>query len=626
MPDESSRLSHSLAPPSSHLGRPGDPLSASPWKRGTRIGEYVLLDLVGKGGMSVVFLAEHAHTHGRYAIKTLSEAADAALVERLRREGEIMASIDSHPNVVRVHALGREHGRSYLVLDYAAGGDLQTRVRSKGPLPPREAAELIRDLAGGLALMHSKGILHRDLKPGNILFDEEGTPKIVDFGLARSNENQSLTRSGDVIGTPAFMAPEQAVGHRREVGPWSDVYGLGGILYYTLTGESPVRGKSIVEVVDRVVRGDIRPLRSLVPDVPDALEEICRRTLALDRTARPTAAELEAELDEFLREDARIPGLRSPTKILLAVAVSCVLATAILTAAVVVSRRGPEPAPAPPPPATASTPKDPADTKPKERPARLHQRWDRDEIRRYKLVARGSVSDILPIKFERSMDLSIRAAAVSPARTTLEVEIREFASLIKRDGGPLPNFEREQHVQMLAMDFDTRRGDEPANPLNAIKGGTFALDLVPATGEVVEVRGVESIRASVERGDERRRSWMIHRELSNSEAMRRMLECLLHFAPEDGSVSGRWRILRKASELTDRTTPFDLDAEFQMTQDTEALAQVKWSGSGGDRFSTRGLEGKATLAAGKLRSAEFHERYVGTSSKFDFKVSLTAEE
>src|SRR5690606_8660426 len=152
-----------------------------------------------------------------------------------RREGRAQAAADAHPNVVRVHASEEQDGVLYLAMDLAAGGDLARRI-ARGPLPPPEAARLVRDLARGLAPVPAAGVLHRDIKPENVLFDEQGTPKLVDFGLAHVAGEATLTRSNAFLGTPAAMAPEQAAGTPREVDERTDVYGLGVVLYQCLTG------------------------------------------------------------------------------------------------------------------------------------------------------------------------------------------------------------------------------------------------------------------------------------------------------------------------------------------------------------------------------------------------------
>jgi hypothetical protein len=279
------------------------------WEVGSCVGSYRLLKKLGQGAMGVVFLVEHVETGARYALKTLSYQADEGLRERFLREGQAQARVDAHPNVVGVRSAGEAGGYLYLVMDLASGGDLDERLR-RGPLPPLEAAELVAALARGLAHAHAQGVLHRDLKPANVLFDDAGRPMLVDFGLARvAGETSSLTRTGDLLGTPVYMAPEQARGIREEVDQRSDVYGLGAILYQCLTGRQPFTGSSTLDVLTRVMSDDPQPPRSIVPSVSRELEAVCLRALAKSPTDRQQSAqELADELRRLLEGGAPLQG------------------------------------------------------------------------------------------------------------------------------------------------------------------------------------------------------------------------------------------------------------------------------------------------------------------------------
>ncbi len=171
--------------------------------------DYRLEGTLGQGGMATVFDAVHVETGVHYALKILSAGADANSVERFRREAQAQARVDRHPNVVRIHTSGFDAGRQFLVMDLATGGDLQFRLREGAP-DPTQVGKWVADLARGLAHVHAQGILHRDLKPANVMFDEFGTPKLGDFGVARVAGEDSLTQTGSVLGSPAFRAPEDA--------------------------------------------------------------------------------------------------------------------------------------------------------------------------------------------------------------------------------------------------------------------------------------------------------------------------------------------------------------------------------------------------------------------------------
>jgi serine/threonine-protein kinase len=266
------------------------------------IGGYTLLEKLGEGGMGAVWLALDPRTGARRALKVLT-TTDPELRLRFAREGEAMARVDGHANLLRVHSAGEDRGRAYLIMDVAAGGTLAQRLRD-GRLPPEEVVALGRTLAGALAHVHARGVLHRDLKPSNVLFDEAGAPKLADFGLARPVDHSSLTASGTILGTPAYMAPEQADG--RTVDARADVYALGAVLYHATTGRPPHAGGTAMAVLAKVLTTDPPTPRSLVPGLPPALDGVLRRAMARDPAARfQTAAALAEALGAVSTEDAR---------------------------------------------------------------------------------------------------------------------------------------------------------------------------------------------------------------------------------------------------------------------------------------------------------------------------------
>jgi hypothetical protein len=263
-----------------------------------RIGPYRILRKLGAGGMGEVYLAQHTELKVERALKLLPAFADAETRLRFRREAEAMAALD-HPHVVRVHELGEVEGRGYLVMGLEQGGDLSARLE-QGPLAPVEAAALVRDLADGLAHVHARGVLHRDIKPHNVLLTPAGVPKWTDFGLAALSGAHSLTETGTLMGTPAYMAPEQADGS-GEVDAQSDVYGLGAVLYQCLTGQPPFAGGALHELLTRVLSVAPTPVRELNPEVPAGLAAICERALGKAKRARhPSAAALRDALQAWL--------------------------------------------------------------------------------------------------------------------------------------------------------------------------------------------------------------------------------------------------------------------------------------------------------------------------------------
>jgi len=262
---------------------------AGGWRPGARVGELVLGQRLGEGGMGAVFLAE-GQGGARRAVKVLGPGAEPALVERFRREGQAQAATDGHPNVARVYGTGEALGRRYLVLELIEGGDLDRRLNREGPWSSDRAARLGATLARALAHCHSKGILHRDLKPSNVMFAADGTPKLVDFGIARVDKAQALTRTGVMLGTPAYGAPEQVGGDKATIDERSDVYGLGAILFTVLTGAPPFEGDGLPALVRNVLMTPASPPSSRAPGVDAELDELVLSALAKEPAARPPSA------------------------------------------------------------------------------------------------------------------------------------------------------------------------------------------------------------------------------------------------------------------------------------------------------------------------------------------------
>lgn len=271
---------------------------AEGWKIGQRVAGLELLGSLGAGGMGEVLLARDLETGSEVAVKTLRIDEEGELLARFQREAEAQARVDAHPNVVRIHRSGTAGGRAFLVMDAVRGGDLARRL-TQGPLEPVAAAELVRDLAQGLAYAHARGVLHRDLKPANVLFDERGHPRLADFGLARLLEADALTQTGEVLGTPSYMAPEQATSGATD--ERTDVYGLGGILYAALTGSPPFEGATVYALLEQVLTAPAPDPRERVSEIPAELAELCGRCLEKSPEDRfASALEVSAALERFL--------------------------------------------------------------------------------------------------------------------------------------------------------------------------------------------------------------------------------------------------------------------------------------------------------------------------------------
>ncbi|HVS37530.1 MAG TPA: protein kinase [Gemmataceae bacterium] len=272
-----------------------------------RLDGYQILREVGRGGMGVVYLAQQHRLNRLVAVKMILTGGLAEAEDRVRfmLEGELLARL-SHPNFVQVYEVGTVEPspgvvHPYLVLEHVDGGSLKARMM-KGPLAPRDAAHLVLTLARAMETAHAQGIVHRDLKPANVLIARDGTLKITDFGLAKElSGDASLTPTGRAMGTPAYMAPEQAVGNSGSVGPAADVYALGAILYELLTGRPPFAGEGMMEVLFQVVEKAPTPPRTLRPGIPRDLETVCLKCLEKKPQARyARAAALADDLENWL--------------------------------------------------------------------------------------------------------------------------------------------------------------------------------------------------------------------------------------------------------------------------------------------------------------------------------------
>ena len=294
-------------------GRPVQPAQASTSQSPTdpagdvpEIPGYIIVEVLGRGGQSVVYKAHQPRLDRFVALKTIStsRAGDAEDRTRFRREAKAVAQL-KHPNVVQIHDIGEHRGDSYLSLEFVDGTTLARRIAGT-PQRASASARMVETLARAMHVAHGHGIVHRDLKPANILLTVDGVPKIADFGLAKRLQTDSaLTASGNILGTPSYMSPEQAAGRNRDVGPASDVYALGAILYEMLTGRAPFLGATSWEVISQVLGNDPVPPRRLQPLVPRDLETICLKCLAKDPAKRYADAEELAE--DLARQVAGVP-------------------------------------------------------------------------------------------------------------------------------------------------------------------------------------------------------------------------------------------------------------------------------------------------------------------------------
>jgi anti-anti-sigma factor len=281
-----------------------------------RLGNYEILGKLGMGGMGVVYKAVDRRLERVVALKVLPDAAreqarrfyfgDALDEQQSRFRVEALAAAKlQNPHIVQIYDIGEHQGLPYLALEYVGGGSLAEKLRQEGPIP-RTAAETVAKLARAVNHAHEHGVLHRDLKPSNVLLTADGEPKIADFGLAKIQEltkkAANITASGMIIGTPAYMAPEQARGEVKTVGPTADIYSLGAILYELLTGRPPFQGESVMGTLSKIATEQVVPPHTLNPAVSPDLSAICLKCLEKDPQKRyDSALGLAEDLERWLK-------------------------------------------------------------------------------------------------------------------------------------------------------------------------------------------------------------------------------------------------------------------------------------------------------------------------------------
>src|SRR5213596_2232235 len=296
------------------------------------LGDYELLEEIGRGAQGVVFRARQKSLNRTVALKVISlgQWASKAHLKRFRREAEAAASLD-HPSIVPIYEVGERDGSCYFSMKFVEGGQLDEVIKRR-PISIRQAAKLIAKLARTVHYAHEHGILHRDIKPGNILLDAKGEPHLTDFGLARLVETEStMTRTLEVLGTPSYMAPEQAVGNNAQFTSATDVYGLGAVLYQLLTDHPPFAGGTTFETIKLVLDTEPRQPRLWNPKIDRDLATICLKCLDKDPQRRYSSAlTLAEDLDRWLKHEpilARRTGIfargkkwvrRNPTSAVLA--------------------------------------------------------------------------------------------------------------------------------------------------------------------------------------------------------------------------------------------------------------------------------------------------------------------
>ncbi|HEY2762356.1 MAG TPA: serine/threonine-protein kinase [Pirellulales bacterium] len=271
-----------------------------------QFGDYELLEKIAQGGMGVVYKARQISLNRVVAVKMIlsGNLATNEDIERFTLEAKAVAKL-KHPQIVVIHDVGRHDEQHYYSMEFIEGRSLAEEIR-RGPMAPRKAAEYVEQIARALEFAHRNGVVHRDVKPSNVLIDEQGRARVTDFGLAKHvDRGDDLTLTGQIIGTPAYMAPEQITNRRGEIGPSCDIYSIGALLYELLTGRPPFVAHDQFSTLLQVLDCDPQPLRQINDAVPRDLETICRKCLEKDPEYRyASAAELADDLARFLDGDS----------------------------------------------------------------------------------------------------------------------------------------------------------------------------------------------------------------------------------------------------------------------------------------------------------------------------------
>jgi serine/threonine protein kinase/tetratricopeptide (TPR) repeat protein len=303
---ETGELSYEELSRVTHNPRPSMPSVDSDTERIPKsVGAYSIERVLGRGGMGIVYKARHTKLGRQVALKMVLAGGHASkqLLQRFIAEAQAVAHLQ-HPNIVQIFEVGEHEGLPYFSLEYVNGSSLDKKIAGK-PLPADEAARLMITLSDAMQYAHDHGVLHRDLKPANVMTTQDGVPKVTDFGLAKrleESEDSGTTREGTVMGTPSYMAPEQARGAIAELGPATDQYSLGAMLYEFLTGRPPFMSPKPLETIMQVLNNEPIPLRQLQPKLPVDIETICLKALQKDASKRyASCKEFSEDLARFLK-------------------------------------------------------------------------------------------------------------------------------------------------------------------------------------------------------------------------------------------------------------------------------------------------------------------------------------
>lgn len=574
---------------------------------GSQVGPYRVEALIARGGMGAVFRAVRADG-ARVALKVLTGGAR----ERFEREAELAARL-SHPGIVRVHGAGESGGSCWIAMELVEGEPLDARC---GKVSPVEAARLVAQVARAIEHAHARGVLHRDLKPSNVLVRADGAALVTDFGVARAVEGSSLTKTGALVGTPLFMAPEQAAGQPSTAA--TDVHGLGLLLFTLLTGASPFERDDALAVLVAVTRDRPPPPSAARPLVPEALDQLCLAALEKEPARRPAIGALAAGLEDVAaRRDRRRPRRSRRGALALAVGV-CVAAGAAAFA----RRAGPPPPDAPLPAATGS--------------AAVATTVVASSAR-----APFPVGTTLRLQLTSWSDVQIATtASIGSVAFAFDVRLEEVTGDESRYAGRLVALAAQFGLPGTGaptMEFDSARPDEATSvfqPLRRLSDAAVSIHIDHARGDALRVVGLDErcdealaeVTESFPRPDSTTLTLLamfktLLQTLRN-ERVRELLEVLLHVGPlQPGPRWTHERSLRSGLDTKPRSVTVELRRD-----DPRPL---RWRLRRGeeDGFEASGeweldLEGRVAVAAYQDLSTRSGAQWARVERRYTLRVEV----
>jgi serine/threonine-protein kinase len=586
-----------------------------------------LCGLLGEGGAGSVYRAVDRATGLTYALKVLSRTTPDGL-ERFRREAEITAAL-VHPNIVKIHTAGVREGRPFLAYELVEGARPLDQALAGAPL--RRRVEMIRDVARALGHAHRHGVVHRDVKPDNVLVGADGRVRLTDFGIAKSDDYARLTRTGASVGTPSFMAPEQITGERERIGPATDVWALGVMLFQALTGRLPFEADSLPELAARICRGLRETASSSGQGVPRALDVVCQGALASDPTRRyPGGDAVAAALDAWLggSSPSAIGSAPGGRRVALFVAVPLVVGAVAIGVALLV----PTGAPAKPtdpgaPVVAAPTPASP----------RRELGWAATFAKpgSFELVQTARFPGLDGVDGEDRIEIVLAhaPAVAGPAGASLQARLKMLSFHARVATQVLTYDSREPRPLGLLPAFDDH--------LRRLDGQEATVSLDLSTGTATRVRGIPTLREDLGDSMTRQMFGMFADAFSDDALLRTLVTALAVFperlaaATEDGWTADR--VVWVGASFGVR-----LERRFQWRNATTAIARARLDrapalpvpGKSAPKFTTvedLRLETVVTVAGEKVVSTQTVVSYreptdpVGTSRRIEQRWRALAE-